>query len=133
MASDWKETAISNVRIITGKANLSRRFSNVMIGFHSVAVILYGIGVLVTTFHDHNVDVIDTSTREFMLKMQLPFDCNESPLYELVTCLEFLHLLTASVVTGILNSLIIALVSGKICKNILVLDRLLYIISSEIL
>ncbi|CAL1674373.1 unnamed protein product [Lasius platythorax] len=117
MVSDWKEATINDVHTMTSKANLSRRFSNVIIGLHSAAAFTYGIGVLVSNPEDHETDAIETPVREFTLKMQLPFECNESPFYELVMCLEFLHQLASSAVTGILNSLIITLIlhaSGQI-------------------
>ncbi|GAB1863028.1 Odorant receptor [Camponotus japonicus] len=119
MVSDWKEATINDMHTMTSKANLSRRFSNVIIGLHSVGAFTYGIGVLVSHTDDHDTDAIEPvrMQREFTLKMQLPFECNESPLYELVMCLEFLHQLASSAVTGILNSLIITLilhVSGQI-------------------
>lgn len=111
MATDWKEAAIGDVRIMVSKANQSRYFSNVIIGLHSVAAVFYLIGVL--AIHDDGNDTVTGAPiRKFTLKMQLPFDCNESPLYELVMSLEFLHLLASSAITGMLNSLIIALVSG---------------------
>lgn len=115
MATDWKEAAISDVRIMVNKANLSRHFSNVIIGLHSIGALSYGIGVLVTHTDDID-DAMGSPHREFVLKMQLPFDCNESPLYEIVMSLEFLHQLASSAVTGILNSLIITLVSGTCNK-----------------
>ncbi|KAL6254521.1 hypothetical protein P5V15_014574 [Pogonomyrmex californicus] len=118
MAADWKETTIGEMHTMTtmtSKANLSRRFSNVIIGLHSIAACSYGIGVLVS--HADNADGIETPVREFTLKLQLPFECNESPFYELVMCLEFLHQLASSATTGVLNSLIITLIlhaSGQI-------------------
>lgn len=112
MATDWREAAIGDVRTMMSKANLSRRFSNVIIGLHSVGAFSYGIGVLVS----HTDDTLETPEREFTLKMQLPFECNESPFYELVMCVEFLHQLASSAITGILNSLIVTLVSG-ICER----------------
>lgn len=117
MVSDWKEATVNDVHTMTSKANLSRRFSNVIIGLHSVGAFSYGIGVLVSNTDDYEADAIETPVREFTLKMQLPFECNESPLYELVMCLEFLHQLASSAMTGILNSLIITLVSESAKKN----------------
>lgn len=114
MATDWREAATGDVRTMMSKANLSRQFSNVIIGLHSVGAFSYGIGVLVS----HTDDTIETPEREFTLKMQLPFECSESPFYELVMCVEFLHQFASSAVTGILNSLIVTLVSGTCGKNI---------------
>lgn len=129
MAADWKEAAINELHVMTRKANLSRRFSNVIIGLHSVAVFSYGIGVLVSHTDNYVVDGIEAPVREFrtVLKLQLPFECNESPLYELVMSLEFFHQLASSATTGVLNSLIITLVSAICERRILslCLDRLL--------
>ncbi|XP_011862412.1 PREDICTED: odorant receptor 67c-like [Vollenhovia emeryi] len=117
MAADWRKAAISEIYTMTSKANLSRRFSNVIIGLHSAAAFSYGIGVLVSHTDNYDVDGVETPVREFTLKLQLPFECNESPLYELVMSLEFLHQLASSAMTGVLNSLIITLIlhtSGQI-------------------
>ncbi|XP_011862399.1 PREDICTED: odorant receptor 4-like isoform X2 [Vollenhovia emeryi] len=90
MAADWKEAANNEVHIMTSKENLSRRFSNVIIGIHSAAVCCFGIEVLASHTH-YDADGIETPVRAFTLKLQLPTQCNESPLYEIVMCLEFFH------------------------------------------
>lgn len=117
MAADWKEAAINELHTMTSKANLSRRYSNVIIALHSAAAFSYGIGVLVSNTDNYDADGIETPVREFTLKLQLPFECNESPRYELVMSLEFFHQLAASVMTGVLNSLIITLVSAQSAKE----------------
>ncbi|KAL0111055.1 hypothetical protein PUN28_012800 [Cardiocondyla obscurior] len=117
MAADWKEAAINEMQTMTSKANISRYIANVIIGLHSAAVIVYVIDVLVFRTSNYNVDGIETSVREFTLKLQLPFECNESPLYEVIMLLEFLHQLVASATNGVLNCLIITLIlhiSGQI-------------------
>lgn len=116
MAADWREAAISEMHTMRNKANLSRHISNVIIGLHSAAAFSYGIGVLVSHSDDYDIDGVETPAREFTLKLQLPFESDESPRYELVMCLEFVHQLASSAMTGVLNSLIITLVSA-ICKK----------------
>ncbi|KAL0111058.1 hypothetical protein PUN28_012802 [Cardiocondyla obscurior] len=115
MAADWKEVTSNEVHIMTNKAILSRRFSNVIIGLHSVAVCCFGIEVLAS--HPDDVNGVETPVRAFTLKLQLPSRCNESPLYEVVLCLEFFYQLISSCVSGVLNSLLITLVS-IICSKI---------------
>ncbi|KAL0111059.1 hypothetical protein PUN28_012802 [Cardiocondyla obscurior] len=115
MAADWKEVTSNEVHIMTNKAILSRRFSNVIIGLHSVAVCCFGIEVLAS--HPDDVNGVETPVRAFTLKLQLPSRCNESPLYEVVLCLEFFYQLISSCVSGVLNSLLITLIlhtSGQI-------------------
>lgn len=124
MTTDWREATVSEMHIMTSKANLSRRFSNVIIGIHSVAVFCFGIEVLASHTDDYDADGIETPVRAFTLKLQLPLQCNESPLYELIMCLEFFHQLASSTVTGILNSLLITLVSVICEKKILNIFRL---------
>ncbi|XP_011065037.1 PREDICTED: odorant receptor 22c-like [Acromyrmex echinatior] len=117
MAADWREAAISEIHTMRNKANLSRHFSNVIIGLHSAAAFSYGIGVLVSHSNDYNIDGDKTPAREFTLKLQLPFESDKSPRYELVMCLEFCHQLASSAMTGVLNSLIVTLIlhaSGQI-------------------
>jgi len=120
MAADWREATSNEMHIMMSKANLSRRFSNVIIGLHSVAVMCFGIEVLASHTNDYDADHgIETPIRAFTLKLQLPLQCNESPLYELVMSLEFLHQLASATATGILNSLLITLVSAIYDRKIL--------------
>ncbi|XP_019699272.1 odorant receptor 4-like isoform X1 [Harpegnathos saltator] len=110
MAIDWREAALNDVQIMTGKASLSRYFSNLIIGLHSAAAFSYGLGVLVQSSRSDETNANGVPIREFTLKLQLPFECNQSPRYEVVQCLEFLHQLSASAVTGMLNSLVVTFV-----------------------
>ena len=88
-------------------ANLSHRFSNLIIGLHSMAVLFYGIGVIAL----RSDDVIDAANRELFLKMELPFDSGMSPIYEVVMTMQFLHQMTAATVIGVLSALLVTLVS----------------------
>ncbi|XP_029662652.1 odorant receptor 13a-like [Formica exsecta] len=110
IATDWKECGnaedcgnawcnMSNV------ADLSHRFSNMIIGLHSMAVMVYGIGVVVLR-SDNGV----TKDRELFLKMELPFESGTSPIYELVMTTQFLHQITAATVIGVLSALLVTLV-----------------------
>ncbi|KYQ60523.1 Putative odorant receptor 13a [Trachymyrmex zeteki] len=118
MAADWREATSNEIHIMMNKANLSRRFSNVIIGLHSVAVMCFGIEVLASHTDNYDTDYgIETPVRAFTLKLQLPSQCNESPLYELVMSLEFFHQLAAAIANAIFNSLLITLIlhtSGQI-------------------
>lgn len=120
MAADWREATSNEIHIMMNKANLSRRFSNVIIGLHSVAVMCFGIEVLASHTDNYDTDYgIETPVRAFTLKLQLPSQCNESPLYELVMSLEFFHQLAAAIANAIFNSLLITLVSAIYDRKIL--------------
>jgi hypothetical protein len=122
MAADWREAANSEMDTMMNKANLSRRFSKVIVGLHSIAVVCFGIEVLVSHTDDYDADGMETPVRAFTLKLQRPLQFNESPLYEIVVCLEFLHQLASSAVTGVLNCLLITLVSAIYEKKICFLE-----------
>lgn len=79
-----------------------------------MSVFLYGTGVLVA--HPDEPDEIDEEldgmpTRELFLKMELPFESNASPVYEVVMIVQFFHQLAAATIVGVLNALIVSLVS----------------------
>ncbi|XP_072750602.1 odorant receptor 13a-like isoform X2 [Anoplolepis gracilipes] len=110
IATDWKEcegaencgNAWYNMSYVAG---LSQRFSNLIIGLHSIAVMFYGIGVVVLHGDNDNPD-----DRELFLKMELPFESGTSPVYELVMTTQFLHQITAATVIGVLSALLVTLV-----------------------
>jgi len=106
IATDWKECGDA-LCSMNNVANLSHRFSNLIIGLHSMAVLFYGIGVIAL----RSDDVIDAANRELFLKMELPFDSGMSPIYEVVMTMQFLHQMTAATVIGVLSALLVTLVS----------------------
>ena len=85
-------------------AGLSQRFSNLIIGLHSVAVMIYYIGVIVLCSNDG-------VNRELFLKIELPFERGTLPNYELVMTTQFLHQITTATVIGVLSALLVTLVS----------------------
>ncbi|XP_036141359.1 odorant receptor 13a isoform X2 [Monomorium pharaonis] len=99
---DWEECR-DTLCTMSGVANLSQRFSNLIIGLHSMAVLFYCIGVVAL----RSDDVAD---RELFLKMELPFESSTSPIYEVVLTVQFLHQMTAATVIGVLSALLVTLV-----------------------
>lgn len=107
IATDWKECGTpEDYGNMNSVAGLSQRFSNLIIGLHSVAVMVYGIGVVVLRSDDGVA-----GDRELFLKMELPFESGTSPIYELVMTTQFLHQITAATVIGVLSALLVTLVS----------------------
>ncbi|XP_018401491.1 PREDICTED: odorant receptor 13a-like [Cyphomyrmex costatus] len=105
IATDWKECGDA-LYSMNNVANLSHRFSNLIIGLHSTAVLFYGIGVVAL----RSDDVVDAADRELFLKMELPFESGTSPIYEVVMTTQFLHQMTAATVIGVLSALLVTLV-----------------------
>lgn len=111
ISTDWEdecgEAAPCNMISV---ASLSRRFSNLIIGLHSVAVLFYCIGVVALRTSD-TVDEPGDVERELFLKMDLPFGSGASPVYEIVMTTQFLHQMTSATVIGVLSALLVTLVS----------------------
>lgn len=111
MAMDWKNCVLTecSLRITWNKARLSYRFSNWIIGLQMTAIALYSCGVLAINASD--VQRMNVSAREHILKMKLPFKVNTFPVYTLVTIFEFFHLVMCGWAISVINSLIVTLVS----------------------
>lgn len=103
IATDWEKCG-DTLCSMSAVANLTHRFSNLIIGLHSTAVLFYCIGVVA-------LGGDDVADRELFLKMELPFESGTSPIYEVVLATQFLHQMTAATVIGVLTALLVTLVS----------------------
>ncbi|KAF3054418.1 Odorant receptor 146 [Nylanderia fulva] len=110
MAVDWQNCDLTEcgLRITTNRARLSHRVSNWLIGLQLGAVVLYSCGVLAGNAGD--VEKMNVSSREHILKMKLPFMINTFPVYALVMIFEFCHLSICACGMSIVNSLIVTLI-----------------------
>lgn len=112
MDRDWTECVISDsyLSIMMNIADLSHRCSNVMISINALAAFFLSIGEHMLQSIG-NTNSIDNSSRELPIKMEFPFEVSESPIFECFLIGQFLYeLLTASVV-GMVNALLVSLVS----------------------
>ncbi|XP_077261321.1 uncharacterized protein LOC143896968 isoform X6 [Temnothorax americanus] len=124
IATDWKECG-DDLYSMSSVANLSHRFSNLIIGLHSTAVLFYGIGVVALRSND----VADAVDRELFLKMELPFESGTSPIYEVVMTTQFLHQMTAATVIGVLSALLVTLsIGADQGSSMLVRSLLFYVV-----
>ncbi|XP_072750313.1 odorant receptor 4-like isoform X2 [Anoplolepis gracilipes] len=107
-ATDWAACSMSRTVYV------SHRSSNLIIGLYSMSVFLYGTGVLVAHADETNEEADDVQLvvpeRELFLKMELPFESNVSPVYEVVMVTQFFHQLAAATIVGVLNALIVSLI-----------------------
>ena len=108
MSRDWRncDAVAFDVRIMTNKATLSHRCSMLIIGVYSIAVVVY-----VSVIMEFNSINSESGRGELFLKMEFPFVYEFSPIYEIVMFTQFVQLLSNASVIGILNALIITLVS----------------------
>lgn len=103
MSNDWYEC--SSMYAMIDKAILSHRCSKLVIGLYSTAVLLYSIATI-----DFRKPIND-DCRQLLIKMELPFVFCESPIYEIVACVQFVHLMAVASAISILDALIVTLVS----------------------
>lgn len=113
MVDDWKEREVSDNYTMTRMAYISRRFSNFIIVSHAMSVFLYATGTLLKQRNDNQTD-----TRELILKMELPFAIESTSIYVAVLVTQFVHQTSAASMAGVLNSLLITLVSAYSRENV---------------
>lgn len=104
MSKDWHK--YSSTYVMIDKAVLSHRCSKMIIGIYSTAVLLYSTASL-----GFGKKVGDCP--ELLIKMELPFVFCESPIYEIVIFVQLIHLLVVSWAIGVLDALIVTIVSKK--------------------
>lgn len=114
MAEDWNDCK-SDIEMheVINKAKASNHIANAMITLHTVVVLFYGIGIILA-----NVDVTNrTIELPHIYKAVVPFSINTQRTYKIVLIVELIHLITCSWGLGILNALLLILVSYKnICN-----------------
>jgi hypothetical protein len=120
MAIDWKKNSGTDFNVTLNNAILSHNFSTSVLSFHTIAVIVYTISVLVSA-GDH-VE-IDISMRPLILKMSFPFHSDSSLIYGITLVAQFFYLLFCSIGVSMLNALLIVLVSQLKSRNINYLER----------
>lgn len=109
MAEDWNDCAKNDIEMNKAiiKAKISNRIANAIITLHTVVPLLYGMGVILA-----NVDVTDrTIELPHIYKVQVPFSINTQYTYKIMLIVEWIHLIMCSWGLGILNALLLTLVS----------------------
>jgi len=111
MDEDWNNVGQdrSFLYIMSSNANLSRRCSNFLISINSTAVICYAASSIMR--RSDSEGSLNASTRVLPVKMELPFEANASPLFELLAVGQILHEVSIAAMVAMINSLIITLVS----------------------
>jgi len=111
MDNDWRECININhhLYIMTIKANISHFISNALLSFTAIVAALYLLGEYAIRFVFLTEDYNDTS-RQLPLKLQFPFETQQSPMFELLAITIFLHVMLHVCTVAILNGLIFTLV-----------------------
>lgn len=110
MAIDWENRAIDEVSMITTtyNANLSRRFNNGTVAIYTVAVMFHCSHLFA---NDMDEKASNTSLRPLIMNMDLPFDFSKTLVYWPIIIIQFIHLMLCAYINGMLNTLLINLVS----------------------
>nr|XP_012219877.1 PREDICTED: odorant receptor 85b-like [Linepithema humile] len=118
MNEDWSNVNRdrSVLCAMTDNANLSRRCSNILITINIIAATCYAAISLIhlSTVSEENLNV---SLKVLPIKMELPFEVNATPFFELLVAGVFLHEVSVATLNAVTISLILSLVlhvSGQI-------------------
>ncbi|XP_012346812.2 odorant receptor 63a-like isoform X2 [Apis florea] len=131
MYHDWTNALAADfiIKDMIKKTELAYYCSNLIMGIYAIAVFMY-VGV----FLELNQDQGNRSnlSPELLVKMDLPFTYDESPIYEYVLIVQFIQLFFIASSIAMLDALIITLIFHiggqieilhKILKNISIKDE----------
>ncbi|XP_071643985.1 odorant receptor 82a-like isoform X1 [Temnothorax longispinosus] len=102
--------------IMSSNADLSRRCSNVLISINAATAICYCMTSLVRRETEFNEN-LNISLRILPVQMELPFEVDASPLFELLALVQIFYAVSIASLVAMINCLIITLVlhvSGQI-------------------
>lgn len=112
MYHDWTNAFATDfiVEDMIKKTELAYYCSNLILSIYAIAVFLY-VGVFLELSHDHDQENRSNLSPELLIKMDLPFTYDESPIYEYVFIVQFIQLFFIASSIAVLDALIITLVS----------------------
>nr|XP_033337637.1 uncharacterized protein LOC117226939 [Megalopta genalis] len=118
MEEDCEKYAVTDTGNLIAKTSvLSFRLTTAIMIAHITCPILYTIGVI--GYQEGN----DT-TRVLLFRLDLPFDTNASPVYELVVTEQILHMISTSVAFGTFGSLLLMVTLHVGCHVDVLCNRL---------
>ncbi|KZC04108.1 Putative odorant receptor 13a [Dufourea novaeangliae] len=111
-----KYAVIDTNNVISRTAAISYRVTSTILILYVSSVGFYAVGTFAFQNGNHS--------RELLLKMDLPFDINESPAYELVVTAQFLHQVASSITFGAFLGLLLIAVLHVGCQIDIICQRL---------
>ncbi|XP_011862384.1 PREDICTED: odorant receptor 22c-like [Vollenhovia emeryi] len=117
MDNDWRDciNIDQHLHMMTIKANISHFVSNAILSFSAFVAVFYILGEYAIRFLF--LSEYNNTERQLPVKIQLPFDSQQSPIFEFIVVALFLHVLLQICMFCTLNGLILTLVlhvSGQI-------------------
>ncbi|XP_020289113.1 odorant receptor 22c-like [Pseudomyrmex gracilis] len=125
MVEDWKTRDVSEIYMMTRIADISRRFSNLIIVCNAMSVFLYATGTFFSHRHNNQTD-----TRELLVKMEIPITIDNILVYVAILVTQFIQQTSAASVAGVLDCLLITLVL-HVCGQIDLVRRKLVEITKK--
>lgn len=112
MDNDWHECINIDQHLctMTIKANIAHFFSNALLSCNAIITVVYLLGDYVIRFAFLNENYNNT-VRQLPIKMQFPFEIEQSPIFELISVIIFLYTILQVWTNTILNGLIFSLVT----------------------
>ncbi|XP_076279839.1 odorant receptor 10-like isoform X2 [Lasioglossum baleicum] len=114
-----KYAAIDTNNLISKTSVLSSRLTSAIVSSSMLSAVTYTAGTLAYQQGSNS------TTRELLFKMDLPFDTNESPVYELVVTAQFLHLASSAFTFGAFIGLLLMVTLHVGCNVDILCNRML--------
>ncbi|XP_018401485.1 PREDICTED: uncharacterized protein LOC108778730 [Cyphomyrmex costatus] len=107
ITDDWNDCAENDIdmRVMTDKAKISDRITNMIFILHTVTNTAYALGTVIA-----DVDITDKIELPLINKLELPFSVNTQRTYRLVLIIEFIHMIFTNWVSGVINIIFLAMV-----------------------
>jgi len=109
MVEDWNDSASDDIssRETICKAKLANRITNALFILHVFTVLGYSIGIFLA-----NIGITDQQSEPSLLfKVELPVNISIKYIYKTLLGMQFVHLMMSGCGIGLLNALLLALVS----------------------
>lgn len=116
--TDWRECVQvdEHLHIMTTKANVSSFCSYVLFMWNSIAGLLY-FGGENTVSIVHMLKGYNVTSKPFPLRVVFPSAAEQSPIYELLVFIMFLHGMSTIFIVNILSGLVLTLVRSAKCYH----------------
>lgn len=127
--TDWREciNIEQHMHLMMMKASTAKFYSHFMWAFNVLAGVLYfgtdNFVAFISMTMNHNI-----TSRPFPVTMLLPFEAEQSPIYELIVIVTFLHAMSIVCLVNFFSGLILTLVCfakfcNKLADNLKILNR----------
>ncbi|XP_018301346.1 odorant receptor 4-like [Mycetomoellerius zeteki] len=107
ITDDWSDCAKNDVgmRVMTDKAKISDRITNMIFILHTMTITAYCIGPIIA-----DVDITDKIELPLINKVKLPFSVNTQQMYRVVLIIEFIHMILTNWASGVINIIFLAMI-----------------------